>query len=156
MKVEHLALNILHNDKMSAEDIIKHIASAIDEDIDCTQEYKELYETAYGEKLSPEVITEWVKSMDITDGDEERHNGQKWTLEQTTEVGNKLGVDWNKMNKYEFYAVMNMEYSDRYKTAKKFGLENEPSYFGSMAKDWLCDSDVKSNKLFNYYFDVVV
>lgn len=141
---------------MSAENIIRHIASAIDENICCSQEYKELYESAYGEKLSQEVLTEWVKSMAVTDGDETRTNGQKWTLEQTTDVGNKLGIDWAKINKYEFYAVMNMEYSDRYKTAKKFGLENDPMYFGSSAKDWLCDTDVKDNKLYNYYFDVVV
>lgn len=156
MKVEALALNILHNDKMSPEEIIKHIASAIDEDIDCSQEYKELYETAYGEKLSQEIITEWVKTMKITDGSEDRHNGQKWTVDQCYEIGNKLGMDWNKHNKYEFYAVMNMEYSDKYKTAKKYGLEADPMYFGSLAKDWLCDSDVKENKLYNYYFDVVV
>ena len=156
MKIEQLALNILHNEKMSADEIIKHIASAIDEDIDCTQEYKELYESAYGEKLTPELLTEWVKNMAVTDGSD-RINGQKWTVEQCYEIGNKFNFDWNKHNKYEWYAVMNMEYSDRYNTAKRFGLQDDPMYFGSMAKDWLCDKDVDvSKKLYNYYFDIVV
>lgn len=159
MKVEHLALNILHNDKMSAEDIIKHIASAIDEDIDCSQEYKELYESAYGEKLSNDILVEWVKSMAITDGNTERSNGQKWTVEQCMDYANKLNVDWNKITKYEWYAVMNMEYSDKYMTAKRFGLQEDPMYFASSAKDFLCDKDSKdepSERLYKYYFNLVV
>lgn len=136
--------------------LVKHIASAIDENIDCNQEYRELYECAYGEKLTPEVLTEWVKNMAVTDGSD-RSNGQKWTVDQCYEIGTKLNFDWNKHNKYEWYAVMNMEYSDRYNTAKRFGLQDDPVYFGSLAKDWLCDKDVDvSKKLYNYYFDVVV
>lgn len=154
MSVEQLALNILHNDKMNAESIIKHIASAIDENIEYSQEYKELYETAYGEKLSNEILTDWVKGMAVTDGSN-RTNGQKWTVEQTTEIGNKLSVDWNKISKYEWYGVVNMMYSDCYKTAKAVNMESDPVFFGRLAKDWLCDVDTK-NKLYKYYFSVVI
>lgn len=155
MKVEHLALNILHDDKMSAENIIKHIASAIDEDIDCTQEYKELYECAYGEKLSNDILIEFVKSMSVTDGSD-RENGQKWSVDQAYDIGSKLGVDWNKHSKYEWYCVLNMCYSDYYKTAKSVGMQDDPMFFGRLAKDWICDNDTAENKLYNYYFSVIV
>lgn len=154
MKVEHLALNILHDSKLSAEEIIKHIASAIDENIDCGQEYKELYEEAYGDKLSNDIMTEWVKSMSVTDGSE-REDGQKWTVDQCYDVGSKMNIDWNKHTKYEWYTVLNMMYSDYYKTAKALNMQDDTTFFGRLAKDWLCDSDAGEDKLYNYYFNVI-
>lgn len=153
-KVEQLALNILHSDKMSSDEIIRHLASAIDDGIECGEEYKELYEHAYGNKLSNEVITDWVKSMAVTDGSEREH-GQKWSVDQCYEVGQKIGFDFNKHSKYDWYAVMNMMYSDNFKTAKAFSLHDDPMFYARLAKDWLCDSDAMKNKLFNYYFSVV-
>lgn len=154
MTIEHLALNILKNNKMSAEQIITHLSSAIDEEITPSQEYKDLYESAYGETITPDTLVDWVKCMAVTDGSD-RENGQKWSVEQCTEIGNKLNVDWNKWSKYEWYAVMNMMYSDCYRTAKAFNLESDPMFYGRLAKDWLCDEDSGENKLYNYYFDVI-
>jgi len=155
VKLEHLALNIMKNDKMSSEAIIKHLASGYDEDIDCQQEYKDLYEAAYGERITKELAEEWVKAMKVTDGSD-RMNGQKWTSEQTYEVGSKIGIDWNVCSKTDFYIVMNMMYSDNYKTAKSVGLSEDPIFFARLAKDWLCDEDAGKNKLYNYYFNVIV
>lgn len=154
MKTERLALSILHNDKMSSEELVKHLASAIDEEIDSAQEYKELYESAYGDTLSNDVITDWVKSMKVTDGSDREH-GQKWTVDQCYEVGQKIGFDFNKHSKYEWYAVMNMMYSDYYKSAKSVNMQDDPLFFARLSRDWLCDSDAVDNKLFNYYFSVV-
>lgn len=109
---------------------------------------------AYGETLNEEIIRDWVKSMKVTDGSD-RENGQKWTVDQCYDVGNKIGIDWNKHSKYEWYAVINMVYSDSYKTAKSFGLQDDPIFFGRLAKDWLCDEDAGSDKLYNYYFSVI-
>lgn len=156
MKVEHLALNILKNNKLSSEEIIRHLASAIDEDIDCTQEYRELYETAYGHRLSNDILMDWVKSMAITDGSD-RPDGQMWSVDQCAEYGTKHGIDWNKHSKYEWYAIMNMMYSDFYNVAKSVEMSDNPDFFARMGKSWLCDEDYHGeNKLYDYYFSVIV
>lgn len=156
MKVEQLALSILKNDKLETEKLVKHLASAVDDEITCGQEYKDLYECAYGKKLSNDILTEWVKSMAVTDSSE-RENGQKWTVEQCYEVGQKLSIDWNKVSKNEWYAVLNMMFSDYYKTAKSFSMQEDTMFFGRLAKDWLFDEDAPSpcEKLYNYYFAVI-
>jgi len=134
MKLEHLTLNILKDGKLSTEHLISHLSSAIDEDISCSEEYKELYEAAYGTVITKELAEAWVKSMAITDGSE-RENGLKWTMEQTTEYGNKVGIDWNKHTKTDFYIVMNMMYSDNYRTGKAINMAEEPMFYARLSRD---------------------
>ena len=42
-----------------------------------------------------------------------------WTLSQTSSVAENLNISWNKMTKYEFWALMNAFYDDYYDHAKK-------------------------------------
>lgn len=142
---------------MTAESIIEHLAESLDE-CDCGEkevEYKELYETAYGSMITRELADMWVHAMDVTDGSDREH-GQKWSMEQTTEYGNKVSMDWTKHSKCDFYIVMNMVYSDNFKTAKAVSMQDDPMFFARLSKDWLCDSDAGENKLYNYYFNVII
>lgn len=155
-KLMNLLESIKKSDKMSSDEIIKRLADAI-YDCDCgiyEKLYKDLYEECFGHKLTSDTINEWVKSMAVTDGSS-RESGQKWNIDSTTEYGNKVNIDWSKCSKYEFYAVMNMMYSDNYSVAKSFNLQDDPMYYARQAKAFLCDADAQDNKLFNYYFYVV-
>lgn len=155
-KLIKLAETIIKDGKMNAEHIMKHFAEALCE-CECGEmekEYKYLYEDAYGHKLSKEIAEDWVKSMTMVDQNQE--TGQKWSMDSTSEYGSKVGIDWSKHSKVDFYVVMNMMYSDYYKTAKQYNMENDPMFFARFAKDWLCDTDVKENKLYKYYFEIVI
>ena len=72
-------------------------------------------------------------------------------------MGNKLNVNWNKINEYEWYAAMNSWYSDFYRTAKKYELESEAEFFADLVLDYfLFDTDAKNKSVFNYYFEHIV
>lgn len=100
-------------------------------------EYK-LYKRVYGEHLDEELARKWVANMDNKDGSKGGH----WTMEQTnTLAGNH--------NKYDFYAVLNMMYSDYYNP--KF----DTNTYVELAKDWLDDADVGDEKTLKYYMKIV-
>lgn len=100
-------------------------------------EYK-LYKRVYGEHLDEELAKKWVANMDNKDGSKGGH----WTMEQTnTLAGNH--------NKYDFYAVLNMMYSDYYNP--KF----DTNTYVELAKDWLDDADVGDGKTLKYYMKIV-
>lgn len=107
------------------------LEDGITNNLEHSEVYKMLYCKAYGEHLSRETCEQWVRSMEVKDGSG-RNSGEKWSIEQTTEVGSKLGVNWSKMNKYEWYAGMNAFYSDFYRTSKKYELDGEPQFFGDL------------------------
>lgn len=153
-KLESLSLALLKDGKIQAETIIKKLANAIDEGIDVADEYRELYEMAYGTSITKELAESWVKSMSVVDN--EQADGQKWTVDQCYEVGNKIGMDWNKHSRWCWYVVMNMMYSDYFKTARYVEKIGDPVFFAHLAKDWLEDDDVIENKLYNYYFSLVL
>lgn len=155
-KLTDLLELIRKKETMSADEIIQCLVEAVHKGNSEEYEklYKKLYSESFGETLQPEIITAWVHSMAVTDGSD-RTDGQKWSVDTTTEQGNKIDVDWDKCTKYEFYAAMNMAYSDNYAVAKAFGLQDDPGYFARMAKAFLCDTDAQPDKLFKYYFNVV-
>ena len=70
-------------------------------------EYKslelDLYKMAYGEHLNEELALEWVSEMENKDGTK----GQHWSVGQTSQYAGEF-------NKCDWYAVMNMMYSDYY------------------------------------------
>lgn len=155
MKLEHLIDSIKKSNRMNADEIIRHLAAAINEGKTAEDLSREMYVENYGHTLTNEIIVEWVKSMKVTDGSE-RDNGQKWNVDSTTEAGNKIGIKWDKINKYEFYGAMNMMYSDHYGTAEAYDHAGDPLFFARLAKDFLCDEDAGENKMFNYYFNVIL
>jgi len=108
---------------------------------DC-EKYKsleyELYESAYDGHLDEDLAHKWVSCMKNADGSK----GEHWTIEQTSQYAGSY-------NKYDWYVVLNMMYSDMY--SPKFSSED----YVALAKAWLSDSDVKEHKLLKYYFFVV-
>lgn len=104
-----------------------------------------------GETITPELAEGLVKDMAITDGSD-RTNGEKWSMTETTDVGNKIGVNWERIPKCEWYLVMNLMYSDYYTVAKKHGL-TDYTFFAELSQAWFQDVDAKDNKTFKYFFD---
>lgn len=153
-KITELSNLIIKDGKMTATDVIDFIGKAMENEKPIKMVYRELYENAYGKKITRELADMWVKSMSITDGSE-RNNGIKWSLESASEVGNKIGFDWNKYSKIDFFVAMNMVYSDYFRSAKKYDLQNDSVYFAELAKDWLCDEDAPCDKLYKYYFNII-
>lgn len=72
--------------------------------------------------------------------------GPHWNADQTAQVARDKNVSYDK---WDWYAVLNMVYSDFYST--KYDINT----YVELAKDWLGDSDVAPAKLLNYYYYVV-
>ena len=104
------------------------------------EEYEnELYELAYGKKVSREMAVEWVNSM--------KPVGEYWTIEQTTNAMQTLGYN---IDMVDFYVVANMmmnDYNDL--------LEEDEELALRMAYDWLNDEDAKDNKLYCYWKHII-
>ena len=154
MSLSDLIAEIKKEQKLSNETLVTLLTEAVENEEEAMCTYKVIYKKAYGEHLTESICKSWVKSMAVTDGSD-RTTGEKWSIDQTTEVGNKLQNNWNVINKWEWYAVMNAWYSDYYKTAKEFEVENEAEFFGMLAMDFFFDEDAKCKNPFNYYFTFV-
>jgi hypothetical protein len=104
------------------------------------EKYKlELYEMAYGEKISEDMAEKWVKDM--------KPVGLHWTLEETTNAMYQLGYNFDKI---DFFVVANMIYNDYYDIVK-----NEEEFALKMAYDWLKDEDADEHKLYHYWKYVI-
>lgn len=97
--------------------------------------------------FSKEAIHKWMLRLENSDGT----TGAKWTREQTDEIMHRSAVKCNPM---EFYATMNMLYSDYGKVAHEFGVCNE-AFFSRLAEAFLCDADAVEDKLEEYWEHVV-
>lgn len=97
-----------------------------------------LYKLVYGEHLNEELAYEWVSEMLNKDGTV----GEHWTKSQTDQYSGNY-------NKCDWYAIMNMVYSDYYNP--KFDMNT----YVELAKDWLGDKDVGDGKALKYYMYVV-
>ena len=106
------------------------------------EEYKriefKLYKIVHGEHLDEHLSKKWVDKMKNKDGT----IGEHWTLEQTSQFAGTY-------DKYDFYAILNMMYSDYY--SPKF----DTSTYVSLAKDWLDDKDAGHGKALKYYMYIV-
>lgn len=90
---------------------------------------------------------EWVRKMKHSDGS----SGEHWTYDQTHQVMKQRSIDCDPT---EFYATMNMLWSDYGVIAKKFGTDNV-DYWAEMAKAFLNDKDAAKDKLALYYECIV-
>ena len=91
----------------------------------------------------------WTEHMENDDGS----MGAHWTLEQTTAVANSIGVH---VDPWVWYAALNMEYSDGFGVAQKYGLDR-PEYYADLAKAFLFDEDGggPEAKIAGYYHGIV-
>lgn len=91
----------------------------------------------------------WTEHMENDDGS----MGAHWTLEQTTAVANSIGVH---VDPWVWFAALNMEYSDNFDVAQKYGLDR-PEYYADLAKAFLFDKDGggPEAKIAGYYHGIV-
>lgn len=91
----------------------------------------------------------WTEHMENDDGS----MGAHWTLEQTTAVANSIGVH---VDPWIWFAALNMEYSDNFEVAQKYGLDR-PEYYADLAKAFLFDEDSggPEAKIAGYYHGIV-
>lgn len=98
------------------------------------------------EKLSEEMATSWVEGME--NADSEHPKGPKWSKETVKPLAMKHGFSAPE-KQLEFWAVMNMMYSDYCETAKKHGVSTM-DFYADMAKAWMKDKDAVENKTAAY------
>lgn len=105
---------------------------------------------AHGKKLTKEKAEKWVKHM-RTDG----HKSEMWTMEDAKELAKPYGITEGQ-ELIDFYAALNMVYSDYCEVAKEWGVDDE-EYFAAMACAFLYDEDGKapSEKIAAYHKYVV-
>ena len=139
--IEKIGENRNVNDMEKLGDMLAEIIyETKDSHPDIYSKYKlELYEMAYGKKVSEEMAEKWVKEM--------KPAGLHWTMEETTSAMQSLGYNFDKV---DFYVVANMMYNDYFDLVK----DNEEMAL-KLAKDWLDDEDATSNKLYCYWKYIV-
>lgn len=93
-------------------------------------------------EFTEEDAKEWVKHMNPP---------ARWTMDQTTAVMQQNGYSHKPC---EFWATMNMLYSDYGKTITKHNLD-KPEVWAALAHDFLDDGDAVKDKLGRYWRDIV-
>lgn len=113
--------------------------------------YRGDYERGYGssmyEGMSRDLADEWMRGLENEDGS----RGAHWSYEQTSNLLSQKKYDCDPL---EFYVAMNMLYSDYYKVAKKFNVNNT-EFYAALAEAFLCDKDATEDKLMRYYECIV-
>lgn len=110
------------------------------------------YERGYGggsmyNGMSREMADEWMHGLENEDGS----RGAHWSYDQTSNLLSQKKYDCDPI---EFYVAMNMLYSDYFKVAKKFNVNNT-EFYADLAEAFLCDKDAADDKLIRYYECVV-
>lgn len=100
------------------------------------------------EQFSMEAAKEWTQNMQNEDGT----SGPHWSVEQAKQIMAQRNLS---LNPAEFYAALNMIYSDFSPVAKKHGLGGSLDFYVDMAKAFLNDKDAAPGKLSNYYNSIV-
>lgn len=93
-----------------------------------------------------ERLKKWVKGMKNADGTTGEHFKEDHT--NLLRANHCPGCD-----KTEFYAAVNMMYSDYCEVAKRMGVDN-PDFYACMAKAFLMDKDAGKGKIGKYMRDV--
>lgn len=126
------------------------------EDDDDEDDDNEKWEKEGREKQKYEITKEkaikWVESME--NEDPAHPHGARWTMEEVKPLAAKHGIKENTTEFVEFWATMNMLYSDYYNVFKEYNLTTGDA-FAKMAKAFLHDKDAMDHKLGRYYCSVV-
>lgn len=98
-------------------------------------------------KLTKETAEEWTKGMENEDGS----RGPHWTMEQAKQVIKQKNLN---VDPVEFFAVLNMLYSDYFKVFRKHNV-NTVDMYTDLAMAWIDDKDAAKDKTGLYYECVV-
>lgn len=142
--IEKLIQKAITSDTVNKTEIAELLAKGLSKD-SCA--YMELYDTLYGNTLCKEECESWVESM--SGGNEV---GQKWSVEEIAEIGNRIGVDFDKVTKYELWASTHYEYYTHKDTLKKSGIPSDGVLYVHFGYDFVCAND---DDLKTFYFNVV-
>ena len=109
-------------------------------------------EDAAPHQLTDEDLRAWVSGMENADGSVGAH----WTETQTSSIAQAINVAFGEVSAAEFWATMNMMYSDYTPAGLKYGVDR-PEFYADLAKEFLFDKDGPgpSAKLSAYYNAVV-
>ena len=97
--------------------------------------------------MNREKAQQWVRKMKNADGS----TGEHWSFDQTYQLMKQRNIDCDPA---EFYATMNMLWSDYGKVAEKFGLTGV-EFWAELSKAFLMDKDAEDGKLMLYYECIV-
>ena len=100
------------------------------------------HETDKEVKFDEHKAKEWVARMKNNDGT----TGEHFKAEHAEQMRNAHCPDCDKM---EFWAAMNMMYSDYCAVAKKMNVDR-PDFYAHMAKAFLMDKDAGAEKMAKY------
>lgn len=98
---------------------------------------------ARAEKLTKEDAKHWVSKMRNGDGT----TGEHWTMEQAKQIQESRNINCDPA---EFYAVLNMMYSDYAAIAQRYGAAIE-DFCANMARMFINDKDAPEGKVRLYY-----
>lgn len=98
---------------------------------------------AHPAHLTLEDAKRWTSKMQNADGTKGCH----WTLEQTQDVAKQRNITCDPN---DFWAVMNMMYSDYCQVAKRQSVDT-PGFYADMAKAFLDDTDAVDGKAYLYW-----
>lgn len=115
-------------------------------DHDLYEKYEtKLYLKMYGMHFTKWLLEKALEKMENEDGTKGGH----WNIEQTTSIGKQYGIDFVKINEYDWNYVMNMIYSDYYGA-----IPNETSVYAKLAKKFVEDKDASYGKVYKYFINI--
>ncbi len=100
------------------------------------------HEAGQAVEFDEQKAKKWVQGMKNGDGS----TGEHFKSEQAEQLRT---THCPQCNKTEFWATMNMMYSDYCEAAKKMNVD-KPEFYACMAKAFLMDEDAGENKLAKY------
>lgn len=100
-----------------------------------------------GQKLNMETARRWMDNLQNADGSK----GPHWSIDQAKQLMAQKNIDGDPI---EFWAAINMMFSDYMPVAKKHNFSTVDFYI-EMAKAFLDDKDAKEDKLARYYHAIV-
>lgn len=100
------------------------------------------------EGFTMEKARAWMKSMKNADGTQ----GPHWDMNQAKQIMSQRGIECDPT---DFWAAINMIYSDYCGVAKKYNLGDKIDFYAELARAFLDDQDAQPDKLARYYEFVV-
>lgn len=134
-------------------------ANAVKSMLECWKTVDKMDHKCWNKEFTKEDAKKWVDHMVNNDAKlmgGRNTTGAHWTMDQTTAVAESVGVKFDQISDWCWWATMNMVYSDYADNAFYFGV-TVPEYFAGLAKAFLFDKDggTPKEKIAAYYHGIV-